>query len=1072
MARAFRKDVVREIKNTFGRFIAIFLMVFLGVAFFTGIGSTGIDMKMSGDLYFTENNLMDIRVVSTYGINDNDIAAMRAVEGVEAVYPSYNTDALVNNGDAQIIVKLHGLAAGPDTVNTPGLISGHMPAAENEAVAERGFVNALGLKIGDSFTLESGKKTDLRDSLKNVRFKLTGVITSVYYVSIAERGSSSIGSGAANYYLYIPESNFRRNVYSEAFVTVKGARDVQCFSDEYEDLVAEVSGRLEELGKTREKARYVEATDIAYRSLDSMEAELGVSKISAEGEFDSFGESISAARKSLEKAKRELLASQAEISGGVRELGFALDRIRGGIAALNDADEAALSKARELAAVSHELGEAVSDLNRAALGLEEKEALLHALLMDDPETLIGHINDLARARAEIAKNRDLLQKNREAAYAGERAANEARAAIAASRMKLEEDLNALLKQKAELSDGEIGLVRGYIGVYHGFGELDRQMRQLEERQDESRQLMEDSQVRLEAAKKALRDLDKPKWYVTDRDSNPGYSGFFGDADKVEAIGKVFPFIFFIVAALVSLTTMTRLVEERRIEIGTLKSLGYGDYKIMSKYLIYAGIPTILGGLAGGAFGMSFLPITIITAYQSLYTIPKAVMAIHAGYWAVGAAISVVCTLAATLASCAYELRAPPAILMRPKPPKRGARIFLERVPLFWRSLTFIWKVTIRNIVRYKKRFYMTIAGIAGCTALLMTGFGLRDSIDSLIRLQYGEVNLYDITVSFMDTAKKSDKEAALDLLGGSAIVRGVMPFRMKTYDAGAYKTGKGGDMGEISANLVVPADAASLNSYISLRERVSHKKLAVTETGVLITEKLAARLGAGPGDSIYIDRDGERLGFKIGGISENYYLHYIYMHEAMYTDLFGEKPEYNAMYVTLGEHGEEQKHELTNSLLEKKGVGAIFLTSTVFNAFNRVINSLNFVIFILIVSAAALAVVVLMNLTNINISERKRELATIEVLGFYDKEVSAYIYRENIVLTVIGAAAGLALGVALHSFVIRTAETDFMMFGRKIRPESFFYSAALTLAFAAIVNVFTGRQLRKIDMVEALKSVE
>jgi len=406
--------------------------------------------------------------------------------------------------------------------------------------------------------------------------------------------------------------------------------------------------------------------------------------------------------------------------------------------------------------------------------------------------------------------------------------------------------------------------------------------------------------------------------------------------------------------------------------------------------------------------------------------------------------------------------------MRPKPPKRGARIFLERIPPLWNSFTFTWKVTIRNIVRYKKRFYMTITGIAGCTALLMTGFGLLDSITSMIYLQFGNVSLYDMTISFTDTAKQSDLDSVENLLRGSSIVRGHMPLRQKIYDAGAV----GEDRGTKSVYLSSPSDAAAFSSFVNLRGRLTHEKFDIPLDGAIITEKLASQLNAWKGDSIYIDDDGERLEMTVSDIVENYYMHYVYIHEGLYVDLFGEKPENNTMYVLLGGHTEEQKRELANDILEKKGVGAIFLTSSVYNTLNSVLDSLNFVIFVLIFSAAALAVVVLLNLTNINISERKRELATIEVLGFFDREVSAYVYRENIVLTLIGAVAGLVLGVWLHAFVIQTAETDFMMFGRQIKTESFVYSMLLTILFASLINIITSRKLRKIDMVEALKSVE
>lgn len=1080
---AFRKDVYREIKNTFGRFIAIFAIVLLGVSFFTGIGSTGLDMKITGDGYFSGHNLMDIRVVSTYGINKNDIAAIKKIDGVEAVYPAYNIDALVDTGDSQSVVKIHSITGGGDSydsgggdsygdsgggVNLPSLISGRMPLAANEAVTEKRLAEAFGYKIGDVISLKSGRKADLRDSLKNVRYKLVGIVNSVYYVSNAERGSSAIGNGSVDYFMYIPEANFRQNVYSEVFVTLTGGRSLQCFGDEYKDLAEAVSDRLEELGDIRVKERYLEATDVAYRGLESAEEALYVSKAAAADEFDELYSQIDDAGRALDEARRDLVIKFGDIYEGRKAIDDAKTKLRSGASALDQAIDKALVNENGLARAGIVINEALQTLDLQSTGLAEKEAIMRAFYIDDPEALAALLKQLSESQAKIGATRESLQNDFEAAHKGEAAVKEVRAALIEQRLALEANFQSMFTQEAGIEDGEIELTGGYVGLTHNINELDRQLSQIIEQETDALMQMDASASAIRDARKTLNDMDRPKWYVMDRDSNPGYAGYFGDADKVEAIGKVFPAIFFIVAALVCLTTMTRLVEERRIEIGTLKSLGYSDFKIISKYLIYAALPTMLGGFTGGFLGMRFFPVTIIMAYKSLYALPQPMTVLNTQYMTIGVAIAAVSTLGATMAACANELRATPAVLMRPKPPKRGARIFIERLTLIWNSVSFTWKVTIRNIVRYKKRFWMTIAGIAGCMALLMTGFGLRDSIQDMINLQYGDVNLYDMNISFTDNAKVSDLDSVQNLLRDSKIVRSSMRFRQKQYDAGSANNSKT----KITVNLIVPSDLELFGEYTVLRDRLTHKKLTFVDNEVVLSEKLAKRLGVGRGDSFYIDCDGERVDMTVSDVTENYYLHYIYMPEGLYTRLFGKKPAYNAIYVLLGDYTDDERQALANDILEKKNVAALFLTSTIFGIFNRVIGSLNFVIFVLIVSAAALAVVVLLNLTGINISERKRELATIEVLGFYDREVSSYIYRENIVLTLLGAAAGLLLGAVLHAFVIQTAETDIMMFGRRIKTESYLYSVLLTIVFSTFVNLITARRLRNINMVEALKSVE
>ena len=1068
MFSAFQKDIFREIKNTFGRFIAIFAIVLLGVAFYTGIGSTGLDMKVTGDRYFSEQNLMDIRVVCTYGVNANDIAAIRDVEGVENVYPAYNIDAIVNNNDTALIVKVHGVAIGAESVNKLSLKAGRMPLADNEAVSELGFAMALGLRIGDSFMLESGKKTDLRDMLKNVRFKLVGIVDAVYYVSNAERGQSGIGSGTAHCFMYIPESNFIQNVYSEAFVTVDGARDLICYENGYDDLIAGVKDKLETLGEERVKERYIEATSDSYANIALARAELLTSEKNAADEYERIYSELTETKSALERERSALNIKQSGIYNSINDLDYSRDLLNGGVSALDEAYETALAQERELMRASFSIVEALATLDREAAGLAEKEALARAAYIDDPLTLSGYIGDIVKARADFNDMRDSLRKDLEATYAGEIAAREMKEGFAARRAELDAEKTTLYSHKDEIDYNEIEIAEGYAKINRNINELDRQLTLLEEQMAESERDFSESYAFLESAEKALDKIDKPQWYVMDRDANPGYSGYFGDADKVEAIGKVFPFIFFSVAALVSLTTMTRLVDEKRAEIGTLKSLGYPDFRIMFKYLIYAAIPTLLGGYFGGMIGMRIFPVVIIAAYQLLYAIPQPIIVYHGGFWAFGTALGTFSTLGATLAACTGTLRASPWVLMRPRPPKSGAHMLIERITPLWNWFSFIWKVTIRNIFRYKKRFFMTVAGIAGCTALILTGFGLRDSIDTLIGIQYSEINLYDIVISFSDTVKITDIDAVEKLTGESAIVRGYMPIRIKSYDAGSYSGGKSA----ISVNLAVPSEAAAFNSFTNLRDRITHEKKVIAEDEALVTEKLAGLLNVKRGDIFYIEADGIRYDVTVGDIVENYYMHYVFMHKNLYTALHGEQPANNAMYVLLDGHTDEEKYTLANDILEKKNVSAVLLTSIIYDSFSQMLGSLNFVIYVLILSAAALAVVVLMNLTNINISERRRELATIEVLGFYDNETAAYIYRENIVITLIGITAGLALGIYMHAFVVQTAEMDILMFGRQIKRESYAFSILLTFLFASAVNILTSRKLRKINMVEALKSVE
>lgn len=875
MRNAFDKDVYREIRNTAGRFMGIFAIVALGVSFYCGIGATGYDMKVTGDSYFIEQNLMDIRVVSSYGLNKKDIEAIGGVSGIREISPAYNIDAQVlANGNATIL-KVHGIDFTVDEnkrINNPLLREGRMPTKSSEAVVESNFLRLTGYEIGDTIRLESGKKRDIRNSLKTDLFTIVGIVRSPYYIS-HERGNGSIGSGEIDCYIIIPQENFTDELYSEAFITVAGANEVLSSGKQYEEMVDKVIKDIEAVGELRTNERFKQATVMSYAKLNEAEKELR--------------------------------------------------------------------------------------------------------------------NNLNNAYAQYGESNEITES------------------------------------------------------------------------------LESALAETEKSRQKLDDLDEPKWYVLDRDSNAGYAGFSGDADKIEAIGNVFPLIFFLVAALVSLTTMTRLVEERRTEIGTLKSLGYDNFKIMSKYIIYAVAPTLLGGLLGGYAGMQLFPTVIINAYNTMYTMPVPITPVSFPYWAKGISIAVACTTIAAVFACLNELRATPANLMRPKSPKSGKRTVIERIKPLWASLSFTQKVTVRNILRYKKRFFMTVIGIAGCTALLMTGFGLRDSISDIVGKQFGDIYNYNMTVNFSDGAKNSNVSNVMKTLNASSAVDRSLIVRQKSMDAGID------EKADTAVTLVVPDDTQRFGDFIELRDKTTHEPIEISDGGVVVTTKLAKNFNLKKGDFIYIkDGDDKIAKTRVTDITEHYFLHSVYMSASTYKALFDEDVEYNAIFSVLANDDESEHNKLANSILDKKAVTSVFFNRTTVNTFNNVIKSLNFVVFVLIVSAGALAFVVLLNLTNININERIRELATIEVLGFYDREVSDYVFRENFALTAIGIALGFVLGVMLHSYIMTTVETDNMMFGNQIKAPSYLYSMLLTAFFAWCVNMFLSGKLKKINMVEALKSME
>jgi putative ABC transport system permease protein len=621
-----------------------------------------------------------------------------------------------------------------------------------------------------------------------------------------------------------------------------------------------------------------------------------------------------------------------------------------------------------------------------------------------------------------------------------------------ARTKAEEELKEKQNQLAYagLSEEELSVARQ---------KLDAAAKETSERFDQAEE-------EIKASEEELNKLELPKWYVLDRGSIEAYMEYEQNADRIGAIGKVFPAIFFLVAALISLTTMTRMVEEERIEIGTLKGLGYSKLSIARKYLLYAFLATLGGSLFGAAVGLKVLPTIIITAYKIMYpNIPNIIAPFNLYYASLATILAVMCVELATFFSCYRELYEKPAQLMRPVAPKAGKRVFLERISFLWRPLNFTWKATIRNLIRYKKRFFMTIFGIGGCMALLLVGFGLMDSIFVIYSRQFEQIMTYDAIVAVEGKATEEQLQALEEELTGNESIKASTKIMDTTIEL---------NFGGRTKNLTmyVPEDKNALKNYIVFRTRVGHDSLTLEDDGVILTEQIAKNLGIHPGDTVSIKEEDKEVQVKVTSITENYMTHYLYLSSDYYRTLFGKAPDYNEYLVNLYDNSEQVELKVGNALLDQPATAGVFYTSYYHDLMTNILTSLNIVVWVLIISAGALAFVVLYNLNNININERRRELATIRVLGFYNNELAAYVYRENIILTMIGTLVGIGFGILLHRYVITTVEIDLVMFGRNIDPSSYVYSILLTFLFSAIVNFVMYFKLKKINMVESLKNVE
>lgn len=1195
--KALRKDFYMEIRKSMGRFLSIFFIVAIGCAFFAGIRSSEPDMRYSGDAYFDRKNLMDLQVISTMGLTDEDVEAIEKLDGIEKAEAGYSVDALCTEGDNQIVMHVMSLLP---SMNQVQVEKGRLPEKSDECVVDADFLSKSTLKIGDRVTLSSGTDKPVTDSLKEDTFTIVGSVSSPCYIGF-QRGSTTIGSGNISAFLCVPEESFCMEVYTEIYAQVKGAEKLTAFTDQYDQRIDSVMKEVEAIKEEREKARYdeivAEASEKladAEKEITDAEAELEQGKAEAQEKLTAAREKLENAQKELEQAKKELASSQAKIASSKEELeqaqkelnessgkiaagekelnekSIALatlkeqkDTLQGQLAALEQQKEELSGQKTMLEAQKRTLQEGQKNLLDTQAVLQQQISRLKAekedlnaegiRLSEEKETLQKEYEELKsqyeasgdteilkqveakkaqldEVNAKIAENSAKIEQNKTLLETVESQMDPLEEKLVQMKNGLEQTETALEKISAGLSEIEAGQEQMQTGLtqmesYISSGEFQLQaareqlesgknqilsgQRQIEdakkriadgeeqiqagikqiqdgetgladgwiEYQDGERQAnaeiadgeaqIADAKVQLADAKKEIEQIEKPTWYIYDRSHLPEYSGYGDNADRMKAIGEVFPLIFFLVAALISLTTMTRMVEEERTLIGTLKALGYSKKSIAAKYLGYAVLATLTGGIFGVMIGEKILPYIIITAYKIMYRhLPDVEIPYNLYYGVLACVAALLCTVAATIFSCMKELKEQAAELMRPPAPKQGKRVFLEYIPFLWKRLNFTWKSTVRNLMRYKKRFFMTIFGIGGCMGLMLVGFGLKDSISSIVPLQYEDIQLYDGNVILQSDVTMQEKQEVYEALEKNSQVVATAEDLLQKITIEHDGVSK-----EVYLN--VPENVEKFSDFVVLQDRTTKEKYQLTDKGAVLTEKMAKELGVSAGDTVTIKEENEKeRTVKISQICENYMSHYLYMTPAVYKAAYGKEPEYNSIYYRTEGRTTKEAESVGEAALKLDGALSVSYTTELRQQVDDMLQSLDIVIVVLIISAGMLAFVVLYNLNNINITERKRELATLKVLGFYDKEVTEYVYRENILLTLIGSVFGMLLGKILHRFIIVTVEIDSVMFGRNINTISFVYAFLLTVVFSLFVNGVMYFKLKKINMVESLKSVE
>ena len=1355
--KALRKEFWMEIRKSKSRFISILLIVALGVAFFSGIQASSPDMRYSGDAYYDESSLMDIKVVGTMGLTSDDVSSIESIDGIESAEGAWSTDVMCGEGQKQKVLHIESIN---DTVNKLDVQEGRLPEKSGEIFLDSTFASSNEYKVGDKVALREDGDSPL---LVTTEYTVVGTGRSPLYISF-NRGNTTLGTGEVNGFGYVLPEDFDQEIYTQIYVTVHGAKGLTSYTDGYENLIAKIKDRVENIADDRcqirlaaVKADAQEEINDAQKKLDDGKKEADEKLADAKEELDKGEKDLEDGRNEYEDGKSQLEDAKTELADGKKQLEDAKTELADGKNQLEDAKaqladgKSQLESARsqlsssksQLDTARSQLDDGWSQVNAAKAQLADGQAQLDsaqkqvtsglaeleenqktldenkAKLADGKaqieageqqleaakQTLTTKQSELDQSKAEIIAGQQQIESTRtqlnvqkqqitdglsqvsageaqlqdgisalesakaqlmelqsqleivrasykaalenpdasqeeidilaaqvsaleeqEAAVTQQIQASEAqiesqRQQLAANRSELESglatvedglsqlsqkesELNAGLEQitagqaqidagwiqiqeqentlaasKAEIEAGEQELEKGQKQLKAakkklnkaqkeidsnaetlaaGQAELDANVAKLNDNEAQyasgleqynsgARQIAEneakltsgeqeiaeneakladgekeiadnekkladgekeitdnvkklqdaakdlkkgekdladgkkeyedakkdaedeiaENQQKLDDAKKELEDLEKPEWMVTDREDLPEYTDYGDNADRLRNIGQVFPVIFFLVAALISLTTMTRMVEEQRTQIGTLKALGYKKSAIAAKYICYAFFATLLGSVLGMLIGEKIIPYIIITAYGIMYHNVANTISIdyQPGFALIASAASVVCTVGATLFASGKELQETPASLMRPPAPKEGKRVLLERLTFIWKHLSFSWKSTIRNLFRYKKRLIMTVFGIAGSMGLMLVGFGIQDSISDIAAIQYRELQHYDGMVIEDSDATEEEHAELFEYMKENEQIAHCNRVQMTKISAP-----KGSS--SVSIYLFVPESLSEFAKDVTLKNRITGETYELTDEGAAISEKTASLLGLKVGDMIPLKKGDKEYKVRVAVITENYMSHYLYMTPRVYEQTFGEKPEYENIVFTMQEDCKDDLEMAGSRILANPGALSISYTSSLASQVDRMLSTLDAVILVLIVSAGMLAFVVLYNLNNINITERQRELATLKVLGFYDGEVSQYVLRENVILTVLGIMFGAVFGILIHRYVITTVEVDAVMFGRNIKPLSFLYSGILTSIFSIVVNGVMHFKLKTIDMVESLKSVE
>jgi putative ABC transport system permease protein len=1114
------KNMFRELVKLKSRFISLFLILALSASFYIGFAEAEPLMKQSADNYFAVTDLADFRLVSNLGITDDDVEALRQRPDVAGVMPAYDVDVIgtKNSSTAEMYTySVHSLpedtsADNPNYLSQVMLTEGRIPTELGECAVS----DLNGTKIGDIISFNADNNPVVMSRLRSTSdrskvYTVVGIIKSPQYISV-DLGNTNIGDGLVDDFIYLPNQTFDSEIYTAVYITLKATAGLSAFSEEYEQIIDDQKSTLTLLADQRGQIRYDSILGEANEALASGEAEYNDGKYLAEM-------GLLEARQLLDFNAQKLFSGQAEYAAKQQEFAAAEAQIIAGQAQLDEAkilldeakvtlDEAEVAIAEgkatlaqkkieleqgkvDLAAGKVQLAEAKAEYAEQLAIYEEmvrnnngKPSRFLQVMKENLDYAAAEIKagekKIAQAEKDIAQGeKDIAQAEKDIAQA-EKDYAAGKKEYAAKQKEYAQGVKDLEQGRVELEEARILLDEAAAMISSGSVQLAAGEQEYAEKELEIAEQLASAEQQILDGKKTIAEIDLPEWFVFDRNNNSEYSGYGDAAEKMKALSVTMPIFMYMIAALICITTIKRMVEEDRLQIGTLKALGYRRSQIIIKYIVYAVSVGLLGGAVGVVLGLQVFPRAIWNTYSLLYTIGDVQLDYSLQPVLIGILGGTAVVAITAIITCVKELNSCAATLMRPKAPPAGKRVLLERIGFIWNRLAFDKKVTARNAFRYKGRFISAIVGVTGCMALLITGFGLNDSISSVVDLQFGKITHSEITV-LLDKPSTSTADSAvnqkLDNYGEYIYV----------YDIAVEASQGNHDASNVTTYMYVPEFPESLASFISLQDRVSGQPISFPPQNdsvvpaVVITEKLANKLDVDVKSledksvhstiSFGVINDKKVVG-RIADIAEYYFNNYVFITPEDYQKLFGADPEYATVLLKTGAMSEAEQGDLLKDLIATDGVLSAYSTQQARDTINEILNSFGAVIWIIVIMAALLAVIVLYSLANINVIERTKELATLKVLGFYRKEIYAYILQENILLTVIGILLGIPAGFLMHGYMVGAVEGNDIMLGRAMAPQGLAIAAAFTLVAMIIVNLLMRPEIKKIDPAISLKSIQ